>query len=334
MIKLFRRQLSLLPQFLVRCVKRILRSTFEGAELPFREKYADRGLPRPVLHSLAVASANEYSKHRCQSADTYARRHSLEQSLLRDGETSFETSGFCYVCGERSRFHSDLLYGGTFSGGLPLPNWRERVVCKRCGLNNRVRASIHLLEQIGTPAPDSRIYVTEQVTPLFKWLSVNYRQTIGSEYIGEAVPWGEKNSLGVRNESVTQLTFADESMDYILSFDVFEHVPDYLKAFRECVRCLRSGGMLLFTVPFRSDSVGHIERAFVTTDGQIVHRLPAEYHGDPFNAEGCLCFHHFGWALLDELRNIGFVRVAAHLYWSDELGYLGGEQIIFVGYKK
>jgi hypothetical protein len=32
---------------------------------------------------------------------------------------------------------------------------------------------------------------------------------------------------------------------------------------------------------------------------------------------------------LDELRDAGFVEANALLYWSRELGYLGGEQILF-----
>ena len=36
-----------------------------------------------------------------------------------------------------------------------------------------------------------------------------------------------------------------------------------------------------------------------------------EYHGDPISG-GVLCFHHFGWALLDDVREAGFADVAAY----------------------
>jgi ubiquinone/menaquinone biosynthesis C-methylase UbiE len=54
---------------------------------------------------------------------------------------------------------------------------------------------------------------------------------------------------GVRRENATQLTFEDNSLDHILSFDVFEHVPSYLLAFKECYRTLRDGGTLMWSVP-------------------------------------------------------------------------------------
>lgn len=281
----------------------------------------------------AVTSFNEYNEHRHLMIDEYAKRATIESSLVKRGKSSFDTDGFCYACGKPSHFLSDFQYGAVEYEGTMLPNWRERMVCHRCKLNNRVRAAVQLLEEIGAPTSNSRIYVTEQVTSLYKWLHRHYPLTIGSEYLGNAVPWGIQDSRGVRNESITRLTFPDNSLDYILSFDVFEHVPDYMEAFSECLRCLKPGGMLLFTVPFLTDSVEHLQRAVMTEGGEIRHLLPAEYHGDPLNSEGCLCFRHFGWVLLDELRAIGFIRVVAHLYWSEQLAYLGGEQLAFVGFK-
>lgn len=308
----------------------------------------------PVLQLKTVMSGAEFDEYRHRMNNEYVRREALELALAKRGElcfktavqllehprllikgwtSRFETAGFCYVCGSKSRFLSDFQYGAVEKDGVKVPNWRERMVCLGCNLNNRMRAAIQLFEQIGVPASDSRIYTTEQITPLYKWLHSQYPLTVGSEYMGESVPWGEADSRGVRNESVTRLTFPDNSLDYILSFDVFEHVPEYAKALQECLRCLKPGGMLMFTVPFRLDSRAHLVRARLLENGDVEYLLPAEYHGDPLSSEGCLCFRHFGWALLDELRAIGFVRVAAYLYWSDQLGYLGGEQIAFAGFK-
>jgi hypothetical protein len=69
-------------------------------------------------------------------------------------------------------------------------------------------------------------------------------------------------------------------------------------------------------------------------NGTIEHVLPPEYHGDPLSPNGILCYNHFGWELLDELNTIGFKNVHALLYWSKELGYLGGEQVQFKATKK
>ncbi|MDX1412366.1 MAG: hypothetical protein R3351_09435, partial [Nitrospirales bacterium] len=86
---------------------------------------------------------------------------------------------------------------------------------------------------------------------------------------------------------------------------------------------------LLFTVPFRLDSKENIVRAEIDINGQIRHLLPPEYHGDPINEAGCLCFYHFGWALLEDLKAVGFENPLAHLYWSDHFGYFGMNQVLF-----
>ncbi len=70
------------------------------------------------------------------------------------------------------------------------------------------------------------IYITEQATPLYSRLQKKYSGLCGSEYLDGSVPFGEKDPItGLRNESITNLTFDSGSFDFILSFDVFEHGP-------------------------------------------------------------------------------------------------------------
>ncbi|HEX8156036.1 MAG TPA: class I SAM-dependent methyltransferase [Solirubrobacteraceae bacterium] len=198
-----------------------------------------------------------------------------------------------------------------------------------CGLINRLRASVWLFEQECRPAPDAPIYLTEQVTGLYAVLAGRYPSLQGSEYLGAAVGRGEVVN-GIRNESLTDLTFGDGSFSYVLSFEVFEHIPDYVQAFRECARVLRHGGCMVFSVPFLRDAPTTLVRAKLRPDGTVEHLLAPEYHGDPLGSDDCLCYQHFGWDLLDELRAAGFSRAWACVYWSPRFAYLGGEQIQFV----
>ncbi len=87
-------------------------------------------------------------------------------------------------------------------------------------------------------------------------------------------------------------------------------------------------------MPFARASKENIVRAHLSQTGEIVHLLPPEYHGDPLKTEGCLCFRHFGWEILEDLRAVGFKHSQALIYWSKEFGYLGGEQLIFVARKE
>ena len=293
-----------------------------------------KGIPsgQKKLDLTEISTEAEYRVYVESMKAEYRRRNQVESELItNDGE--FWTPGYCYVCKEKTTFRTGSQYSSVRNDGKTVPNWREQLICKKCGLNNRLRASIQIFEEICQPASTDSIYITEQTTPLYAWLKNNYTNVIGSEYLGESIPRGAKNAANIRNEDLTQLSFTDSQFDYILTFDVLEHVADYEQALRECFRCLKPNGAFLLGVPFDKNSQTNIVRARVNSNGKVEHLLPPEYHGDPVNPQGILCFYHFGWDLLDELRAIGFLPVVSYLYWSPEFGYLGGEQIIFVANK-
>ncbi|MCF8143850.1 MAG: glycosyltransferase [Deltaproteobacteria bacterium] len=278
------------------------------------------------LQLIRAVSHDTYLRHR--SEQELERRHAIEQAYVRNtGQVC--TKGFCFVCNREVTFSTDLSFSFTFPDGSVVPNWRERIVCPYCRLNNRMRAAIHLFHLLCHPTPEIRLYLTEQTTQLFRWYENAYKNVTGSEFLGNSIPLGETNKDGILNENLTALTFADDCFDAILSFDVLEHIPNYQRALRECRRCLRAGGSLFFSVPFDLGAQHHLVRAEIDAEGEVRHLLPPEYHGDPINSDGCLCYYHFGWDLLDELRDLGFRDASAYLYWSDRFGYLGGEQLVF-----
>lgn len=270
----------------------------------------------------------DYRQYLDTGALEFARQSQYEQGLLSNDER-FTVHGYCYPCRQFSDFHVDYNYTSA-TDEHRIPNWRERLVCRRCGLNNRLRAAVHLFELLCQPRVDAPIYLTEQTTALYRLLSARFPNVTGSEYLGSACPAGTTDKGGIRNESLCALSFPDAAFDHILSFDVLEHIPDYRKGFQECLRCLRPGGSLIFSVPFLTGAEQTVQRARLDEDGKVVHLLPPEYHGDPINTLGCLCYWHFAWDLLDELRSIGFKSAEAVLYWSDVYGYLGGQQIVFM----
>jgi SAM-dependent methyltransferase len=289
-----------------------------------------RTLEKPELHIQRLNDAAAYRRYREDASVELANRTAREIELARTGKT-FSLPGFCYICQRQVNFIVDFEYTTQWHGSL-VPIYREKMNCEKCGFNNRMRAAIQILEKIAKPRANGEIYLTEQITPMYKLLSARYSKVVGSEYLGESMPWGALDSRGVRNESVTRLTFADNRFSVIVSFDVLEHVPDYEGAFMECFRCLEPGGVLLFSVPFNSAST--VMRARIGEDGNVEHLLPPEYHGDPLKDAGCLCFYHFGWDMLDSLRATGFRTAEAIVYYSEALGYIGmGEQMIFAAKK-
>ena len=279
----------------------------------------------PALPTTPCRSIEEFERFMLQNSAEWGARAAREASIAcSDGP--FTVPGWCVVCRAHTEF--EVGYNHCFVGpdGGRVPNWREHLTCRGCGLNNRMRAAFHFLLQ-GAGARGT-LYLTEQVTPLFRAVSAAVPRTTGSEFLRDGTRPGALDAQGRRHEDLASLSFADRSFDRIGCFEVLEHMPDHLPALRQIRRCLVPGGTLLLTVPFALDRVGHVERAKLGADGTVEHILPAEYHGDPLDGAGVLCFRHFGWALLAELDAAGFEEPALHFYWSSELGHLGGPQFI------
>ena len=283
------------------------------------------------LSPTRIGSYKDYRDYVSERHSEIAEGERFEGSLIKDSRP-FTLPGRCYPCNRDVEFVVDYRYSYRIDGVLT-PSWREGVVCPLCGLNSRMRASIHLFEELLRPDKESAIYISEQTTPLYAWFARNYRHVVGSEYLGDSVPLGETNAAGIRNESLTRLSFPDNPFDFVLSFDVFEHIPDFQRAFREVYRVLKPAGNLFFTVPLQLDSEKNFVCALVNVRNEIEHIRPPQYHGDPLNPAGCLAFQDFGWELLDQVREAGFAAVDAFIVWSAELGYLGRRQIVFLAGK-
>jgi SAM-dependent methyltransferase len=269
------------------------------------------------------ASAADFKSAELDLAIEWKARALYEEAMAAQ-RTEFTLPGFCIACQRMTDFAVDLQFGDGVH-----PNWRERLVCS-CGLNNRLRASLHFLEVELGADPEATLYATEQVTPLANLLKGRYPKAIFSEFLQDGTSAGETNAQGLRHENLCALSFPDDSMDFVLSFDVLEHIPDYQAAFREMARVLRPGGKLLASFPFDAASETHHRRAVLEADGTIRHLLPPEYHGDPLSSQGCLCFQVFGWEIMADLRAAGFSQASALYYWSADFAYLGGAQFMLV----
>jgi len=277
----------------------------------------------PPFRSRDFHDLASYVAHVQASRDELRVEEGLRQAHP-DG--SFKVRGYCWLEGAQVELEVDYLYSADTTPRQP--NWRERLVCPRCRLNNRQRATMHLAGELGL-RKDARVYVTERVTPLYSALSARYANLVGSEFLGDDARPGSTNLRGVRHEDLTRLSFREASFDAVLTFDVLEHVPDFRRAIAECFRVLAPGGALLLSVPFLDHEQHTRIRAERDGNGALVHRHPPQYHGDPVTGQGVLCFQEFGWDLLDLLREAGFEEACAIGYRSVEYGYLGGWPLMF-----
>ena len=79
----------------------------------------------------------------------------------------FFVEGTCALCDSKAVFKSGFDYP-CIEDGREVPNLRENLICRRCGLKSRLRGALHLLLQELNPSPDQRIYITEQLGAAYR----------------------------------------------------------------------------------------------------------------------------------------------------------------------
>lgn len=134
-------------------------------------------------------------------SEEYLHYQSVEDQILPKKKKKFFFRGFSYPACRGVKFYVDYRCPNGSS-----INWRETIICPITKLNNRLRGSLHLFDIELMAYPNEIIYITEQVTPVYSFLSERYRNIIGSEYLGEKVNLGGIDQKGIRNEDLTHLT--------------------------------------------------------------------------------------------------------------------------------
>ncbi len=258
----------------------------------------------------------------------FEARWMLERHLAQRHQRtpSFEVPGFCTACKAAVDFIATFDHAWTSPDGVMVPNWRDFLRCPRCTLNGRQRRVAQLAAEwhSGQQGPKNpTVYLMESVTPLFRWIQENFPSInlTGSELMGPEYPRGVLVN-GIRNEDAEHLSFADSSIDLIISCDVFEHINEPRQGFAELARTLRSGGQAILTFPMDPHLDRNARRAALMQD-EIRHLLPPVYHGNPLSESGSLVFTDFGWEVLDQMTSVGLARPSLNVYWAYEYGYLG-----------
>lgn len=243
---------------------------------------------------------------------------------------------YCLVCGRVGRF------------AIEHDNLRETARCSHCGAINRQRQIAYVIcaslsEVLGRRVTSLRqlaacdgdrivIYNTETAGPVHAALS-KARQYLCSEYVGPEFSSGAVVN-GVPHQDLMRLSYPDDSIDLVLSSDVFEHIPRPYLAHGEVYRVLRQGGRHIFTVPFYQTEFADETRAVVQEDGTPLFVKAPLYHHDPIRPnQGALVYTIFALEMLVKLDRIGFTT---HLYRLHHplLGLLGPNALVFEAVKR
>lgn len=252
----------------------------------------------------------------------------LNKELQENYTSQNKLKGYCLNCNEIVNFNYDFMMDAKVIW------YREQLICPLCGFNNRHRIILHLLKNF-INKKGLKIYLYEQITQFYSVINNTYgvdSKVVGSEFLNQDLKSGTIVD-GIRHEDALNLSFENDSIDLMISNDIFEHIPDIKQAFKEAHRVLKKGGNLLFTVPFYPDYEETLIRANVE-NGEIVYLTEKEIHGNPLSEEGSLVFYTFGWDIMKFQKEAGFKDPYAIAILDDKCGHFDyTPMLVFVAQK-
>jgi SAM-dependent methyltransferase len=218
-------------------------------------------------------------------------------------------------------------------------NYRESII-DSLGLNNRNRQILLALVYLSGFSTfmeykdyivknKKNIWITEdnsRFSKLFIKLFGPKRVSL-SEYMGPDYLSGQIVN-GVLNQDITNSSYESNSFDLIITQDIFEHIPNYIKGEKECYRILKQGGWYVFSVPCSLGLAKDQIRTFIK-DGQEIDLLDRIYHRDPIRTEGILVYQIFSvWDIKKRFEAMG-AAVKILSPFAPRYGIVGPGNIVF-----
>lgn len=235
---------------------------------------------------------------------------------------NYQKFGRCNICGRYTIFA--CTDSKTARNGMTCifcrSSSRKRHVAKAI-IENVYENKIHYISEI---KEDKIIYNTECNDAFAKII----KNIICSDYLPDK-GFGNKIGKNIYSQNLESLTFDDNFFDLVISEDVFEHVRNDAKGFKEIYRVLKKGGFHIFTVPFNFDRPT-LHRVECKGDEDIF-LLPPEYHGDPIKGK-ILAYRKYGIDMYNLLESIGFkTKVDVSKYTDKKYGIF--DSYVFISQK-
>ena len=232
--------------------------------------------------------------------------------------------GRCNVCGNL-----------TFFFVMNIDQARGDFLCISCRSYSRKRHVAKIINEIVNTSYISQIpqkveiniYNTDIYDAFYRVLD-GYASFFCSDFLPD-VELGMEIKKGVFCQDIEKLTFPNESFDFVITEDIFEHVRNDSKGFEEISRVLKKGGYHIFTIPFNFDRIT-INRVDIFDDKEV-HILPPEYHDSKRGK--VLTYRTYGIDLFKFLDSIGFETHINFSGYSDQK-YKIYNSFVFISKKK
>jgi SAM-dependent methyltransferase len=178
------------------------------------------------------------------------------------------------------------------------------------GLNGRRRAGLYGIELCldllnEGQRKNPRVLAAEAVTAPARILSYKFPFFVGTEYL----PTKEQQErfFPIRHLDVQDINFTASSFDIFYGAAVLEYVPDIGKCFREILRVLKPGGVMVSTFRFLQNMPLNQVRADLGGEGEVRYLMPPQYQANPVSpGNDKLVYTIPGWEIIETAKQTGF----------------------------
>ena len=114
------------------------------------------------------------------------------------------------------------------------------------------------------------------------------------------------------------------TFDMVITQDVFEHIYEPDKAFKEIERTLKPGGFHIFTVPLTAKQFGTFQAAQRVGEDVILYAEP-EIHGNPMGMGGSLLTYQWGYDIVQRIESASGMKTQIVFVESEIMGVKDAE---------
>lgn len=236
-------------------------------------------------------------------------------------------TSFCGICSQYQTFESPDKYWSCRSS-------LKSQSCPYGGCVSRERAIANAIFKF-YPKQQFSSLIVHEAAPTSRGLSYWLRNCVPNIQYVRSGYWPDKlfgSMIGeLVNCDLTNQHFDSDLFDIILHLDVLEHVFDPWKALEECMRTLKPGGHMFFTVPIEPGRLKTEQVAFLDGQGEITIIGKPEYHGNPQRPEeGALVTYRYGFDLPRQIISRLNCDLEMYSYQSRTKAILGPCTEVFV----
>jgi SAM-dependent methyltransferase len=220
------------------------------------------------------------------------KKFKLKKEPEIDEKIVLQNAGFCVCCNSQVQF-------------IAKEKWfRDHYRCSNCNCIPRERAVMYCIDKF---FPQWREATIHESSPVMRGASLRIKNESKRYITSQFFPDKEPGTIfnNYRCENLEDLTFEDNSIDLHITQDVFEHIFNPEKAFKEIARTLRPGGMHIFTVPLVNKENPSVRTAKLNESGEIIHLVEKpEYHGNPISEQGSLVTTRWGYDICKTIFDV------------------------------